>query len=787
MESELTVAEQAAITSGSDFWHTTPVERASIPAITLTDGPHGVRLQAQAGDMLAGEPATCFPPAVATASTWDPELLRRMGAALGDECRAMDVAVLLGPGINLKRSPLGGRNFEYFSEDPLLTGVLAAEWVRGLQSKGVGASLKHFAVNSQETDRMRVSADLDERTLRELYLRAFQRVVTQARPWTVMCAYNKINGVYASQHRWLLTEVLRDEWGYEGLVVSDWGAVTDRVAAVAAGLDLTMPGPADAGDSELAEAVQDGRLDPALLNRAAGRVRALTELAVAGRTGARQPGGYDTDAHHALAREIAGRAIVLLKNDGALLPLPAADDAAGQSIAVLGEFARTPRYQGGGSSQITPTRLDDALTEITAATTATVRFAPGYRLEEPAAAATAPDSELLAEAVELARTSDIAVVFAGSAFETEGADRDGIDLPAAHQELITRVAAVNPRTVVVLSNGAALRTAPWDSQVPAIVEGWLLGQAGGSATADVLFGRVNPSGRLAETIPCKLADHPSYLDFPGEHGHVRYGEGIYVGYRGFDAREQPVAYPFGFGLSYTTFEYGQANAVATEAGIEVRVPVTNTGGRDGREVVQVYVSLPGSKVQRAPRELKAFASTPIAAGQTADVVLTIARDDLAYWDTRLGRWVVEGGAYHCAVGASSRDLRTTASVEVRGDDARVPLTADSSVAEWLADPRGAELLGQAFAAAEGGDAGPLARMADDPGFMLFLGSLPLGRIAAFPGSPLTPEVLAKLVATANDLTSQRLNQRPSRPRPANPLRREAGRPEKRWHFPAPIV
>jgi beta-glucosidase len=747
VESELTVAEQAAITSGSDFWHSTPVERAAIPALTLTDGPHGVRLQADSVDMLAGRPATCFPPAVASASTWDPGLLRRMGEALADECRAMDVAVLLGPGINLKRSPLGGRNFEYFSEDPLLTGVLATEWVKGLQSKGVGASLKHFAVNSQETERMRVSADVDERTLRELYLRAFQRVVTRARPWTVMCAYNKLNGVYASQHHWLLTEVLRDEWGFEGVVVSDWGAVADRVAAVGAGLDLTMPGPDDAGDAALVAAVDVGRLDPALLRRAAGRVRALTE-----RAAARQPGGYDADAHHALAREIAGRAIVLLKNDGALLPLPTTGEPGAQSVAVLGEFARTPRYQGGGSSQITPTRLDDALTAITAATSATVRFAPGYRVGDPADGDAADAAALLDEAVELARTSHVALVFAGTELETEGADRDDIDLPAAHRELIERAAAVNPRTVVVLSQGAVLRTAPWDSQVPALVEGWLLGQAGGGAIADVLFGRVNPSGRLAETIPLKLADHPSYLDFPGEHGHVRYGEGIHVGYRGFDAREQEVAYPFGFGLSYTTFEYGPATAVSTEAGIEVRVSVSNTGERDGREVVQVYLSLPSSKVQRAPRELKAFASVPVPAGQTADVVLTIDRDDLAYWDTRLGRWVVEGGEYHCAVGASSRDLRGTATVDVDGDDVRVPLTADSSVAEWLADPRGAELLGQAFAAAaaEGDGGGGLARLSADPAFLLFLGSLPLGRIAAFPSSPFTPEVVAKLVATAND-------------------------------------
>jgi beta-glucosidase len=747
----LTVAEQAAITSGSDFWHSTPIDSAGLPAITLTDGPHGVRLQASAGDTLTGRPATCFPPAVATGSTWDPALLRRMGEALGDECRAMDVAVLLGPGINLKRSPLGGRDFEYFSEDPLLTGILATEWVLGLQSRHVGASLKHYAVNSQETDRMRISADVDERTLRELYLRAFQRVVTRANPWTVMCAYNKVNGVYASQHHWLLTDVLRGEWGYDGVVVSDWGAVSDRAAAVAAGLDLTMPGPAAPGDRELVEHVTDGRLDPALLQTAADRVRALVE-----RAAARQPGEYNAEAHHALAREIAARAIVLLKNDGGILPL-AADRT--KTVAVIGEFARTPRYQGGGSSQMTPTRLDDALTEITAATEATVLFAPGYLTGDTVAQESAAedgetaaesDQDLIAEAVALAGASDVALVFVGSTQETEGADRDGIDLSAEHRELIEQVARANPRTVVVLSNGGVLRTAPWDAAVPAILEGWLLGQAGGSAIADVLFGRVNPSGRLAETIPLKLADHPSYLDFPGENGHVRYGEGIHVGYRGFDAREQDVAYPFGFGLSYTTFSYGQASAAVTGAGIEIRVPVSNAGQRDGREVVQVYVSLPGSAVRRAPRELKAFANVAIAAGQTVEVVLTIDRADLAYWETRLGRWVVEDGEYQFAVGASSRDLRTTAVAEVTGDEARVPLTAESTVAEWFADPRGAELLGQAFTAATAsGDGGLVTDLLSDPGLAMFIGSLPLSRVAAFPGNPLTPDLLGKLLANAN--------------------------------------
>jgi beta-glucosidase len=712
--------DQAAVTSGSDFWSSTAA--GDVPAITLTDGPHGVRLQvADADDLLAGEPATCFPPAVASGSTWDPDLLRRMGEALGDECRAMGVQVLLGPGINLKRTPLGGRNFEYFSEDPMVAGVLATAWVQGLQSRGVGASLKHFAVNSQETDRMRVSADVDERTLRELYLRAFQRVVTAAQPWTVMCAYNKINGVYASQNRFLLTEVLRDEWGFEGVVVSDWGAVVDRVEAVRAGLDLTMPGPDDGGDRALVQAVRDGRLPASALETSASRVAALVAKTTSGKTG-----GYDADAHHALAREIAGRGIVLLKNEGAVLPL-----RTDRTIAVIGEPARTPRYQGGGSSQITPTRLDDALSAMSAAAPGQVTFAEGGD-----------------EAVALARASDVAVVFAATDQETEGADRDSLDLPAATVELIGRVAAVNARTVVVLSNGAVVSTKPWDADVAGLIEGWLLGQAGGSAVADVLFGVVNPSGRLAETIPLRLADHPSYLDFPGEAGHVRYGEGIHVGYRGFDARSQEVAYPFGFGLSYTTFAYGPAAATIVEDGIDVRVPVTNTGSVDGREVVQAYVSVPSSTVRRAPRELKAFANVPVRAGETVEAVLHIDRADLAFWEVRLNRWVVEGGPYRIEIGASSRDIRSTVDVQVTGDSARIPLTAESTVGEWFADPRGAELLGDVFTAmaAEGGVAGALTV---DPTMMQMMASFPLARMAMFPGSPFTADMLTNLVDKAN--------------------------------------
>jgi beta-glucosidase len=742
----LSTEQQAALTSGSDMWHTTAV--GDIPSLTLTDGPHGVRKQvADAKDLITGEPATCFPPAVALGSTWDPELVHRVGVALGEESRAMGVSVLLGPGINLKRSPLGGRNFEYYAEDPLLTGILAVEWVKGLQSQGVGASLKHYAVNSQETDRMRVSADVDERTLREVYLRAFQRVVEQAQPWTVMCAYNRVNGVYASQHHWLLTEVLRGEWGFEGLVVSDWGAVVDRVAAVAAGLDLTMPGPDNAGDRALAKAVEDGVLDPAALDLSATRVRALVEKAVRNLA---PDATYDQAAHHALAREAAGRSIVLLRNENNLLPLSTTDT----SVAVVGEIANTPRYQGGGSSQITPTRLDDALTEIRKLTKASVTFAAGYAVD--GTAGYTADEALTAEAVEVAGAADVAVVFIGTSFETEGADRDGIDLPAAQLALVERVVAANPRTVVVLSNGAVVRTTPWDAKVPALVEGWLLGQAGGGALADVLFGVVNPSGRLAETIPHRLADHPSYLDFPGEAGHVRYGEGVNAGYRGFDARAQDVAYAFGFGLSYTTFSYDQAEASTVDGGIEVRVAVTNTGSRDGREVVQVYASLPGSNVRRAPRELKGFANVEIAAGAAEQVVITIPRADLAYWDPWLDKWAVEGGEYVLAVGASSRDVRTSVTLLLEGDDTRRPLTAEATLGEWLEDPKGAEVLMAAWAAmgtgsGDGGDgeADNRAAALADPQIFTFLASMPLNRLTMFAGDDFDAAAIERLVTAAN--------------------------------------
>ncbi|MGW5320956.1 glycoside hydrolase family 3 C-terminal domain-containing protein [Rhodococcus pyridinivorans] len=727
----LTVAERASLTSGLDFWHTEPVARENIPSIMLTDGPHGVRKQTAEGDHLglhSSVPATCFPPAVALGCSFDPELLERVGAALGAEARALQVGVLLGPGINIKRSPLCGRNFEYLSEDPLLSGVLGAALVHGMQSQGVGASLKHFAANNQETDRMRVSADVDPRPLREIYLRAFERVVRDAQPWTVMCSYNRINGVYSSRNPWLLTDVLRGEWGFEGLVVSDWGAVDDRVASLAAGLDLEMPSTGGRTDAEIVAAVRAGTVDESVLDTAAARVIELVQKAVA----ASDPRAtFDADAHHALAREVAGQSIVLLRNENDLLPL--ATDA---NIAVIGELARTPRYQGAGSSRIEPTRLDNALDEIRSLSGRDVPFAAGYALDG------SDSAELVDEAVKRAADADIAVVFLGvpAELESEGFDRDDLELPQRQTALLDAVLTANPNVVVVLSNGGVVRLSGFADRVPAIVEGWLLGQAGGGAVADVLYGHVNPSGRLAETVPIRLEDTPAHTNFPGEHGHVRYGEGLFVGYRSYDARRLDVSFPFGHGLSYTTFEYSDA-AVESDGDLTVQVTVTNTGGRAGAEVVQVYAGAPGSSVARAPRELKGFTKVRLDSGESQRVAVSIRRDDLAYWDTRVDSWVVEGGTYSIDIGASSRDIRQTLTVDVTGDAVRIPLTMESSLGELFQNPAAAEIVLQAFGSL-GGEVGV------DESVLKMAASMPLGRLAGFaPG--VEPEQIQQLLDIAD--------------------------------------
>ncbi|GIE46784.1 glycosyl hydrolase [Amorphoplanes nipponensis] len=733
----LTLEEKASLLDGADFWRTQPVERVGIPGIMVTDGPHGLRKQAGESDHVGlndSVPATCFPPAAGLASTWNPGLLHRIGEALGRECRAEQVAVLLGPGVNMKRSPLCGRNFEYFSEDPLLAGELGAALVNGLQGTGVGASLKHFAANNQETDRMTVSADIDERTLREIYLPAFERVVTQAQPWTVMCAYNKINGVYASEDPWLLTTVLRDEWGFEGLVVSDWGAVNRRDAGVAAGLDLEMPSSGGLGTRVIVDAVKAGALSEADVDRAVTRVLTLVDRS----QGALAPGQtFDADAHHALAREAATASAVLLKNDDAILPL---DPRSGGTVAVIGEFARTPRFQGAGSSQVNPTRVDTALDALRTALDGRreVSFAPGFVIESAEA-----DPALVEEAVRTAAAAEVVVLFLGlpPSYESEGYDRDHMDLPAHQIDLLHAVADANPQVVVVLSNGSVVTVAPWQDRARAVLEGWLLGQAGGAATADLLLGAADPAGRLAETVPVRFADNPAVGNFPGEFGHVRYGEGLLIGYRWYDAHQLEVAYPFGHGLSYTTFDYTDLSTAVRADGdqplVDVTVTVVNTGARAGRETVQVYVTDPQAAVYRPEQELRAFTQVSLEPGESTAVTLTLAARAFAYWHPAMRRWVVEGGAFGIRVGASSRDIRLTGTVELAGQDVTAPLTTDATVDAWLAHPAAGDWLREQL-----GD-GMFTAMLSDPKNGQMMRAIPLVRLSRFPGFPVTePDVEA---------------------------------------------
>ncbi|MBO0811014.1 MAG: glycoside hydrolase family 3 C-terminal domain-containing protein [Microlunatus sp.] len=721
---ELTLEEKAALSIGGDIWHTAAIERLCIESIMVSDGPHGLRAQFDTGDHVGlgdSVPATCYPTASALASSWDRDLVRRVGEAIGREALRWRVSVVLGPGVNMKRSPLCGRNFEYLSEDPYLAGELATALVKGIQSQGIGTSLKHFAANNQETDRMRVSAEIDQRSLREIYLPAFERVVKEARPWTVMCSYNKLNGTYASQHHWLLTELLRDEWGYDGLVVSDWGAVHDRPAAVAAGLDLEMPPVIGSSDVAVVEAVRSGVLPEVDLDRTVRRVLTLVAKARPARQADHR---YDEADHHALAREAARQSAVLLKNDGGLLPI----GAAVERVLVIGEFARVPRFQGAGSSQVNPTRIDIGLQELTALASPDliIDFAPGYSLDDAAA-----DEGLRNEAVAAAQDADLVIAFLGlpAASESEGFDRSHIDLPGNQLALLQALGDLRDKVAVVLANGSAVRTSTWQQHAAAILECWLSGQAAGGAVADLLFGRANPSGKLAETIPVRLEDNSSYLNFPGGDGIVRYGEGVFIGYRGYDKTGQDVSFPFGHGLSYTTFEISEpvvtlAGGVGADLAVTVTTSVTNTGDRPGAEIVQLYVGDPESIVARPVRELKGFSRVELEPGQTRQVTFTLDERVFAFWSERLGRWAVEAGEFTISVGASSRDLAGSATIMIDAPSVTGPINRESTMAELLADPAARALLTADPRAAAALDA------MDEPMRAMF-GDMPASTVAGF--------------------------------------------------------
>lgn len=662
--SQLTLEEKIALCSGLDFWRIGGVERLGIPAVVLTDGPHGLRKQADDFSQLdiRGVPATCFPTASATANSWNRELLFAIGSAIAEECLQEGVGVVLGPGINIKRSPLCGRNFEYFSEDPLLGGELAAEFIDGVQSRGIGTSLKHFAVNNQETRRNTVDAIVDTRALREIYLAGFEIAVRRSQPWTVMAAYNKVNGTYCSEHPLLLDTILRGEWGFRGVVVSDWGACNERAAGLAAGMDLEMPSSGGFNGARIRAALASGRLEMAALDRSVARILALIDAAATHL----QPGyRCERDAHHRLAQRAAAESAVLLKNADALLPLRA--DA---RIAVIGAFAAQPRFQGAGSSQITAWRVDNALDACRQHAPHLV-YAAGYPRHGEEL-----DEALLAEAVEAARGADVAVVFAGltERFESEGFDREHLRLPDNHNELIERIAAVNANVVVVLTNGAPV-TMPWIDSVKAVLGTFLAGQAGGGAIADLLFGVANPSGKLAETYPLRLEDCPAQRYFPGGPDSVEYRESLYVGYRYYDSLPrhdlsagQPVLFPFGHGLGYSAFEYADLRLSNSRIGehdaLTVSIAVRNVGARAGAEVVQLYVRDVESTVFRPYKELKEFGKCHLQPGAQRTLEFTLRRRAFAFYSVEAGDWQVESGAFEILVGASSVDIRARATVWV---------------------------------------------------------------------------------------------------------------------------
>lgn len=690
---EMTLEEKAGMCSGLDFWHFKGVERLGVPSLMVCDGPHGLRKQDDAAnaDMLGMNDsitAVCFPTASALAASFDRKLLKEVGTTLGKECQAVDIAVLLGPGNNIKRSPLCGRNFEYFSEDPYLASELAAAHINGVQSQGVGTSMKHFCANNQETKRMSSSSNMDERTLREIYLAAFEGAVKKGNPKTIMCSYNQINGTFAAENKKLLTDVLRKEWGFDGIVITDWGAVKDRVTGIEAGLNIEMPGGSGATDAQIVAAVREGRLEEEKLDAL---VRQILEFIKWSMEHKQKGVVFDYEADHEKAADAAKECAVLLKNEDNLLPL-----SKDKKLAFIGEFAENPRYQGSGSSHIKSWKIDSVLEAVKDRTN--IRYAKGYSAKERVT-----DRALLEEAAAAAKEADAAVIFAGlpDAFESEGFDRKHLQMPDNQVELIRAVAAVQKNTVVVLHNGAPVEM-PWLSGVKAVLEMYLSGEGVGRAEAALLFGEANPCGKLAETFPLKLAHNPSYLNFPGTGSLVNYREEIYVGYRYYDKKEMEVLFPFGHGLSYTTFAYSDmkvsAPSITEQEQLTVSCKVKNTGDRKGKEIVQLYAGpadMASRRVPTAVKALKGFEKVELEAGEEEEVTFTLDRSAFAYYETALCGWHVESGDYRISIGASSRDIRLSETVHVESDvEVPVRITRYTPVSEILATKKGQAVLGK---------------------------------------------------------------------------------------------
>lgn len=655
--SKMTLEEKASLCSGRDFWHTKAIKRLGVPEVMLSDGPHGLRKQDQTKENAGineSIKAVCFPAACAMAASFDRGLIYEVGKAIGDECQHENISTILGPAVNIKRSPLCGRNFEYFSEDPYLTTEMAASHIKGVQSKNIGTSIKHFLANNQEHRRMSSSSEIDERTLREIYLAAFEGAVKDAKPWTVMCSYNKINGTFASENKRFLTDILRNEWGFEGYVMSDWGAVNDRVKGIEAGLDLEMPGSNGLNDARIVQAVKEGRLDEKIVDKAVERVLNIINKYIENR---KPDTKWDMEAHHNLAAKFAGECMVLLKNEG-ILPLKK-----GSRIAFIGKFAEKPRYQGGGSSHVNSFKVESALSAVEGM--ADIMYAQGYEDDKDVV-----DEEMIRQAEEAAKKAKAAVIFAGlpDSFESEGYDRTHMRMPDCQNELIRRVAKVQPNTIVVLHNGSPVEM-PWVDDVKGILETYLGGQGVGRACVDVLFGDVNPSGKLPETFPRKLQDNPSYLYYHGEGDRVEYREGVFVGYRYYDAKNMDVLFPFGFGLSYTTFDYSNLKLSSKEIKdtdkLTVTVDVTNIGDRAGKEIVELYVGEKNPKVIRPVKELRGFEKISLKPGETKTVRFTLNKRAFAYYDTKINDWYVESGDYEILIGKSSRDIVLKDTINVK--------------------------------------------------------------------------------------------------------------------------
>lgn len=700
----MTLAEKAGICSGIDDWRTMPIERLGIPSIMMTDGPHGVRKEIDGAEKgllsTPSYPATCFPTASAVACSWDSELMRRLGEALGDEARASGVSILLGPGVNIKRSPLCGRNFEYYSEDPYLAGKLAAGFINGVQRCGVGVSLKHFAANNQETQRLTTDTIIDERTFREIYLTNFEIPVKEAKPWTVMCAYNKLHGEFCSENKKLLTDILRDEWGFDGFVMSDWGAVNERDDGILAGLDLEMPSGGEDSLNKIIAAVKSGKLPESTLDLA---VERILEKVFAGAASKYEGASYDKQAHHELACTIAGESMVLLKNDG-VLPLERAG-----TLAVIGAFAARPRVQGGGSSHINPTRLSVPLEEIknSAGSGVKVTYCEGYHLDEEQeedfgtgfeSVCDTPDEMLISQAAEAAASADKTVLFLGlpDMFESEGYDRTHMRLPLGQLGLLDAVTAKAKNVVVVLMNGSPIEM-PWLGSVSGVLEAYLGGQAAGGAIADILFGNVNPSGKLAETFPVKVSDNPSFLYFPGSRKKAEYREGIFVGYRYYEKKTLNPLFPFGFGLSYTSFAYTcietNTDEIDERETLTVRVTVKNVGSVTGKEIVQIYLRDKESTVPRPEKELKGFAKVSLKANEEKTVSIALDYRSFAFWDEESGDWQVETGEFEILAGGSSADTPLKKTVTVNSSyTKKVHFTRNSTIGELLTDPVGNAIM-----------------------------------------------------------------------------------------------